>query len=244
MAVVQVAAAFVALAAVCLASPAPPVFPNQWTAFESGVVTDQGQKQEASFYSYFDGINNLTANTNITHSQFDTVVSDYSYNPRYPEGREYFIRTYQGARHCQFWCTPNYPEICDVQDSFCSYDYKHKATFVGTGTFNGEEVNNYFWTENLGPIPMNSLLLSVGDNNTVPMFLHRDVHPFGKPLGVINTTFTDWKAVTSFPTGIFDLGPDAKYACSDPDPSDQCQSEEVMALRRRRAGALTRLRRT
>eukprot|EP00045_Choanoeca_perplexa_P005066 m.43213 g.43213 ORF g.43213 m.43213 type:complete len:83 (-) comp12911_c0_seq5:762-1010(-) len=41
MAVVQVAAAFVALAAVCLASPAPPVFPNQWTAFESGVVTDR-----------------------------------------------------------------------------------------------------------------------------------------------------------------------------------------------------------
>ena len=61
----------------------------------------------------------------------------------------------------------------------------------------------------------------------VPVQMVRDVHPFGKEVGNVTTDFTDFRALGPLDpamTGMFDLGPDAKYGCSSPAPGDQCQS--------------------
>jgi hypothetical protein len=84
---------------------------------------------------------------------------------------------------------------------------------------------------------MNSLVLYVNAGVTAPtpVFLSRNLHPFGQQLGVENTTFTNFMPVANFSEAIFDLGPDYKYECSDPEPDDSCNSP-VCHLGARAAG--------
>jgi hypothetical protein len=44
---------------------------------------------------------------------YDTIITDYTQGE---DGRTYYIRTYGGERHCQFWCEPDTPEICEIDD--------------------------------------------------------------------------------------------------------------------------------
>jgi len=39
---------------------------------------------------------------------------------------------------------------------------------------------------------MNALKLDVAQDTNVPLFMHRALHPFGKPLGTIDTSFTNF----------------------------------------------------
>ena len=63
------------------------------------------------------------------------IITDF--NADDGEGKQYFIRTYGGARHCQFWCTPDVPFVCDSDDSLCDYDYEHSAKYEGQTVVNG-----------------------------------------------------------------------------------------------------------
>lgn len=37
--------------------------------------------------------------------KYDTIITDF--NADGGLGKQYYIRTYGGARHCQFWCNPD-----------------------------------------------------------------------------------------------------------------------------------------
>ncbi|EGD72551.1 hypothetical protein PTSG_00575 [Salpingoeca rosetta] len=226
-AVLVVAVAAVASAAPL--SPSPPTYPIRWQATENIVLHAGAQKQVGTSVSHFDGPNNRTAITNATHSMYDTIITNW--NENHGEGKVYYIRTYGGERHCQFWCPPTVPFVCDAADSLCSYDYKNKAKFFGSEVVDGVQTNKFYWTENLGPIPMNSLMLYTAANSAqpTPVRMVRFIHPFGKDIGNSTIDFSDFKAVSSFPESLFDLGPDAKYDCSSPDPADQCQEEAIKA---------------
>jgi hypothetical protein len=77
----------------------------------------------------------------------------------------------------------------------CQYDYIESAKFLRTNTINGTLVNVFQWQDKLGPISMNTLQLSVtADGTNLPVFMHRDVHPFGKEPGFINTTYSGFLA--------------------------------------------------
>eukprot|EP00045_Choanoeca_perplexa_P006664 m.57397 g.57397 ORF g.57397 m.57397 type:complete len:244 (-) comp13724_c0_seq7:1097-1828(-) len=212
-----------------LATPAPPVFPDRWQAVEQTVVVEGPSRGGGTGLSHFDGPNQRAASTNLTGSMYDVIITDFTAGT---DGRTYYIRTYGGERHCQFWCEPDVPEICDVADSLCSSDYKNKATFVGNETVDGVATNKFFWTENLGPIPMNSLLLYVNADSPVPVRMYRDIHPFGKPLGNATIDFQSFQTPSSFPDSLFDLGPDAKYDCDGPEPGESCQDEAVLRSQR------------
>jgi len=224
-------------------APTAPVWPTNWVASEASTIQlVNGQTARTSAISYFDGTNNRTASTNITGSQFDTIVTDYDADGG--QGKVYYFRTYgtkkdpTPVRHCQFWCTPTGGGIpCNQDDSLCSFDYKKKARFLGAKTIDGKQTNEFFWTENLGPIPMNSLDLYTTQDaaNPMPVRMFRDLHPFGKKLGNTTIDYASFAAQTTpFASSIFDLGPDAKYACADPQPSDQCQTMQAQQYAWRR----------
>lgn len=226
---------FVIVASIIAADPTPPVWPDRWVSPEAQTVYVNGKPGPAStLISYFDGPNNRTALTNITKAQCDVIITDYAAGV---SGKQYFIRTYGGPgakhpveRHCQYWCEPDVgPTVCNQADALCSDDYTKKARFVGTAEVNGVETNKFFWGENLGPIPMNSLILyATTDTSPQPLRLDRSLHPFGKALGNTTLLFNNWAShPAAFDESIFDLGPDAKYACSDPNPSDQCQQAQA-----------------
>ena len=207
----------------------------RWQAQEDIMVISGNQKQVGTSVSHFDGPNNRTALTNVTHSMYDTIITNWNENDNM--GKVYYIRTYGGERHCQFWCPPTVPVVCDAADSLCSYDYKNKAKYIGTEVVDGVSTNKFYWTENLGPIPMNSLVLYTNANSQqpTPVRMVRFIHPFGKNIGNSTIDFSDFKQVSSFPDSLFDLGPDAKYECSDPEPADSCQ-DEVRLRERKKEG--------
>lgn len=217
-------------------APTPPVWPTKWVAVEAGTEQVGPQTIRNTLTSFFDGDKNRTCQTNITHTQYDTVITDYNAGG---DGKQYFIRTYGTlkdktlVRHCQFWCAPTGgPIACNTGDSLCSYNYKHKARYLGPNTINGKPVDTFFWGENLGPIPMNSLkLYTTQGANPMPVRMFRDIHPFGKELGNSTIDYTSFTPQTGdFDDSIFDLGPDAKYDCSSTQPGADCQSIQA-ALR-------------
>jgi len=234
----NLAAAAAVAAPVLEATPTPPVFPDRWMSGETQTTNINGKPGPKSHViSYFDGPNNRTALTNMTGNvQWDVIVTDYAAGQ---SGKQYFIKVYgQGAkhpvaRHCNYWCTPDVgPVVCNQADSLCSYDYNKKAKYFGTAEINGVETNKFFWGENLGPIPMNSLVLYTTQPSTtaaaMPVRLDRSVHPFGKALGNTSLLFDSWAPhPAAFDDAIFDLGPDAKYDCDSPVPSDDCAQAQA-----------------
>eukprot|EP01147_Barroeca_monosierra_P000675 gene675-3975_t len=232
-------------------APEPPTFPIRWQSNEKLLLISGIQKQFASLVSHFDGPNNRTAVTNST-GFYDTLITNWNENGGM--GKVYYIRTYGGERHCQFWCPPTVPYVCDAADSLCSYDYENKAKYIGSEVVDGVDTNKFYWTENLGPIPMNSLILYSNANTQqpTPVRLVRFLHPFGKDIGNATIDFTNyqlldfyplflyrhivvniciaWHPVSSFPENLFDLGPDAKYYCESPVPDDSCEDEAIKAM--------------
>lgn len=55
--------------------------------------------------------------------------------------------------------------------------------------------HQFYWTENLGPIPMNSLMLytSASSSTPTPVRLFRDIHPFGKALANATLDFENFQ---------------------------------------------------
>jgi hypothetical protein len=72
----------------------------------------------------------------------------------------------------------------------------------------------------LGPITMNSLELDVATASNVPVKMLRDVHPFGKELGSLDTTYSLYKAAVP-PSDAFSVP--GKEDCSEGE-DDQCQN--------------------
>lgn len=191
--VVAVVAALAAVASAVPLAPTPPTYPFRWQSMEHTTLVAGIQKESNTAVSHFDGPNNRTALTNVTHSMYDTIITKW--NGYQGLGQTFYIRTYGGERHCQFWCPPTVPVVCDASDSLCSYDYKNKARFIGTEVVDGVDTNKFFWTENLGPIPMNSLVLYTNANSAqpTPVRLLRHIHPFGKNVGNATTDFTNFE---------------------------------------------------
>lgn len=221
-----------------LQAPTPPVYPPAWVGVEDLSVQTVGPIQRSSSISYFDLANNRSAQTNITHSQYDTIVTNFDGDGG--QGQEYYIRTYEQkgvvARHCQFWCNPSGGGIpCNTGDSLCSFDYQKRAKFVGTKTLNGETTNEFTWGENLGPIPMNKLTLYTKTSAPfAPVRMFRALHPFGKDIGNTTIDYVSWTPQTTpFDEAVFDLGPDAKYGCASPQPGDDCQQAQAQMRARR-----------
>ena len=80
---------------------------------------------------------------------------------------------------------------CNLADSVCSYDYLTGATYVGQQNSQFGVCDNFQWTDNLGPIAMNTQTLCVV-NGTRPVASTRHITPFGDDLGWENTTIVSW----------------------------------------------------
>jgi hypothetical protein len=91
-----------------------PAFPDSWSANEV-ITSSQGG---AKGVSYFDKQKQRTALV----SEFDVSITDYKANGG--QGKQYSIRVYADkkggplVRHCEGWCDPSVPEVCDNIDRF------------------------------------------------------------------------------------------------------------------------------
>jgi hypothetical protein len=95
------------------------------------------------------------------------IITDYSGGG---QGKEYHIKIYKKdlknhtiVRHCQEWCVPDTPTLCDMSDSLCQPPYVHKGKYVRTIniTFDGKDTpaDEFTWPDGIGPIPINALTL-------------------------------------------------------------------------------------
>lgn len=74
------------------------------------------------------------------------------------------------ADTCQCYCQIMAQLQCNLADSLCSYDMLHNAKNMGSATApNGAPATLWYWSENLGPIPMNELLLFVDPSTNNPI---------------------------------------------------------------------------
>lgn len=230
MRALAIAAVLCASACVVLATtsatPKPPVFPLSWSATEHVYVWEtDGSTDTIDQYSYWqqDASFNRTCQQVVGTSgpTLVSIVTDYEAET------DYYI---QGGI-CQFTCV-DFSEICDGQDSLCTYDYINSAKFVSTTTFNGVAVNEYAWGEGIGPIPMNALQLYVdAATNSVPVFQYRDLEPFGTQEGYVNTTFKAGSyAPTTPPASVFNV-PNINL-CPSGD-GDQCPDSTATRMQRR-----------
>ena len=201
------------------AGQTPPIFPDVWSADEF-ITLPNGQK--GTIKSYTDVPNQINAEYSNS-STCDITITNWKENGG--DGKAYCVQVDgSGKRTCQGWCAPSVPVVCDAADSLCSYDYKKHTKYQGDATINGEVTELLKWGENLGPIPMNELYLYVKKGAAVPVYMVRDVHPFGKEEGNITSTFSNFQALKSIPSTIFDIGADPSYACASPTPSSGCNS--------------------
>jgi hypothetical protein len=120
-------------------------------------------KQHAAGLSYFDAKGQREAfiadRTAKGGGEWDVIITDYS-DPKWEQGKEYHIRIYnQGfknktkVRHCEEWCEPQTPTLCDMFDSLCQPEYISKGKYdrtvnisFGGETVEADEVRNVFLT--------------------------------------------------------------------------------------------------
>jgi hypothetical protein len=124
-----------------------------------------------------------------------------------------------GGDTCNFWCDLQGSQQCSGGDSLCQFDYLKSAKFNGTGTVNGTYVNTFIWNDMLGPISMNSLEPDVAVSGGAPVRMLRNVHPFGKEIGYLDTTYSLF--VKEVPSGAFSVP--GKEDCSEGEDA-QCEN--------------------
>jgi hypothetical protein len=211
-----------------------PTFPVRWSAHESTEVKQGVLKSKTSGMSYFDGPNKKEVYMKDKGSAgaWDVIISDYS-NPKFPQGQEFHIKIYRKGpknatlvRHCQEWCLPSTPTVCDMFDSLCQPPYVSKGKYIRTTniSFAGEPTlaDEFSWPDGIGPIPINELTLWSKASQAVPLRMYRDIL-IAKNTNA-TTDYTEFKDVQEFDPALFSLGPeiDAR-ACEGPLPSDTCQ---------------------
>ena len=197
------------------ATPSPPTFPTRFSARIHEV-----EKQVGGGYKsvdcdlHWDAEKKMTAYRNCGKplkpggkgSQMQMVLR---FNDTHNEGNSgtvYFVYGYGPAGNtCNFWCDLQGTEQCNLQESLCQYDYVAHAKYNETISLNGTKANVFKWDDKLGPISMNSLTLNVNAlHGAEPISMHRDVHPFGKELGTIDTYFSQWSP-TPPDSSVFDV---------------------------------------
>lgn len=186
--------------------PIPPVFPNAFSARVHEVAKAPGTYEKIECDLHWDNNQNMTSYRNC--GKFGTQMQYvYRFNDTEsgPGGKVYFIYG-KGpfGNTCAYWCDLQGTLQCNLQESLCTYDYINSAKYNSSATLNGTRVDVFTWEEKLGPISMNSLSLYVQSNHTVPVYQHRDVHPFQKEEGYIDTNFTSFVIGTPDPSA-FDI---------------------------------------
>jgi len=191
----------------------PPTFPTRFSARIHEVEHAKGGTKIADCDLHWDAKANATSYRNcgkplkpgMKGSQMQMVLR-FNDHREGNSGTVYYVYGYGPAGNtCAYWCDLQGTQQCDLQESLCQYDYVAHAKYNGTATINNSIKTNVFtWSDNLGPISMNSLSLYVNQKNNAPVKMSRDVHPFGKELGTMDTYFSNWDP-TPPPSSSFDI---------------------------------------
>ena len=229
-----------ALTGVFVGSASPkPVFPLKWSAHEQGLISQGKVSRTTGGLSYFDGPSKKEAyiKDKGAAGAWDVIITDYS-DPKWKQGKEYHIRIFNKGfknhtlvRHCEEWCEPTTPEICDMFDSFCQPEYISKGKFITTENISFDDAvtlaDKFEWPDGIGPIPINELTLWTKPSAALPYRTYRDIL-ITKGTN-ITTDFLNFTAVTGdFDPSIFYLGDDVdSRPCQSPQPSDTCTSGHV-----------------
>lgn len=189
----------------------PPVFPQQYSARVHEVAHTVSGEKEILCDFYFDAVNNLTSwrNCGWKGTQMQTVArfTDDNYGPR---AKIFYIYGHGPAGDtCSHWCDGQGDIQCNIQESLCQIDYKKSAKWHNSSTYNGTECDVFTWTDKLGPIPMNSLTLFVAKDTATPLLMERDVHPFGRKMGLITTKYLSFTEGAP-PESAFDVPGESK----------------------------------
>jgi hypothetical protein len=217
--------------------PSPPVFPTRFSTRIHEVEKTPNGEKVADCDLHWDAERKMTSYRNCGKplkpggkgSQMQMVLR---FNDSHNEGNSgtlYYIYGYGPLGNtCNFWCDLQGTEQCNLQESLCQYDYVAHAKYNETVSLNGTKANVFKWEDKLGPISMNSLSIYVdAEHGTKPLMMHRDVHPFGKELGTIDTYFSSWSPKppdsSAFDVPGIDKCPEG--------PAGQCQNAMENALK-------------
>ena len=194
-----------AVAAAASKDPAPPSFPQEYSArIHQLAVNAHGGTQTSECDIHWSAAHNTTAYLNCgapltPGGKGSAMQTVFAYSDSGPSGGNtgtlYYVYGYgPGGNTCNFWCDLQGSQMCSGGNSLCQYDYKKSATFNGTYSDQGMEVDRFAWNDMLGPIAMNELFLDVDPNNdNAPVFMHRKITPFGKYFGYFSTNYTKWR---------------------------------------------------
>jgi len=132
----------------------------------------------------------------------------------------YFI-DYEG--NCQYTCVLMENTPCDSQldgNSLCSYDYLHRAVFVGEETIDGEQVNHFHFDDPLGPISMANHDVWISTSSSLPVQFAAEFTPFGT--WEANVTSSYFNFVSGTPPAANFAVKNTQYC--DPGTDDECQN--------------------
>jgi hypothetical protein len=189
------------LAGAAIADPSKPTLPQQWTATQvDDIAINQGGVE-------IDG--NLCCPQDSPNCKIQAAHQAETFHFDFPNnrtrsgdiGEDHAIVSLFGSVGKELLVSSNNTciQYCPLPDDLDPFDIDKTAKYIGRTTFQGKEVDQWYWAEyiipklHVGKLQETNFYVST-DASPIPVQENDIIEPFGQRLGVENQTWSNFKA--------------------------------------------------